>query len=107
MGPDLAHAYTKLGQRGTEAAMQTLYFGVMTLIYIQHPVVPREQADLMSFLKESETKPRTQWNTQILILIAFLLGGVFVALTGLLWQDRVRSVRRALVDRATGQGVRS
>lgn len=106
MGPDLTHAYTKLGQRGTEAAMQTLYFGVMTPIYIQHPVVPQEQADLMAFLKESETKPQTQWSTQILILIAFLLGGIFVALTAFFWRDRVRSVRRALVDRATGQGAR-
>ncbi len=106
LGPDLTHAYTKLGQRGTEAAMQTLYFGVMTPIYIQHPVVPEEQADLMAFLKESETKPQTQWSTQILIRGAFLLGGVFVALTAFFWRDRVRSVRRALVDRATGQGAR-
>lgn len=107
LGPDLTHVYTKLGPRGTEAAMQTLYFGVMTPIYIQHPVVPQEQADLIAFLKQSETKPQTHWSTQILILIAFLLGGVFVALTAFLWRDRVRSVRRTLVDKATGQGVRS
>lgn len=106
LGPDLTHAYTKLGQRGTEAAMQTLYFGVMTPIYIQHPVVPEEQADLMAFLQQSETKPQTQWSTQILILIAFLLGGVFVALTAFFWRDRVRSVRKSLVDRATRQGAR-
>lgn len=86
--------------------MQTLYFGVMTPIYINHPVVPREQADLLAFLKQSETKPQTQWDTQILILIAFLWGGVFVGLTAFFWRNRVRSVRRALVDRATGRGVR-
>lgn len=107
LGPDLTHVYTKLGPRGTEAAMQTLYFGVMTPIYIQHPVVSQEQADLLAFLKESEAKPQTHWNTQILILIAFLWGGVFVALTAFLWRDRVRSVRRTLVDRARGQGARS
>ncbi len=106
LGPDLTHAYTKLGQRGTEAAMQTLYFGVMTPIYIQHPVVPQEQADLVAFLKQAQAKPQSHWTTQILILVAFLLGGVFVALTGFLWRNRVRSVRRALIDRATKQGVR-
>jgi mono/diheme cytochrome c family protein len=107
LGPDLTHAYAKLGPRGTEAAMQTLYFGVMTPIYSEHPVVPQEQADLIALLKQSEAKPQTKWSTQILILIAFLLGGVFVALTGFLWRDRVRSVRRALVDKARRQGVQS
>ena len=107
LGPDLTHAYAKLGPRGTEAAMQTLYFGVMTPIYSEHPVVPQEQADLIALLMQSEAKPQTKWSTQILILIAFLLGGVFVALTGFLWRDRVRSVRRALVDKARRQGVQS
>jgi mono/diheme cytochrome c family protein len=107
LGPDLTHAYAKLGPRGTEAAMQTLYFGVMTPIYSEHPVVPQEQADLIALLKQSEAKPQTKWSTQIFILIAFLLGGVFVALTGFLWRDRVRSVRRALVDKARRQGVQS
>jgi mono/diheme cytochrome c family protein len=107
LGPDLTHAYAKLGPRGTEAAMQTLYFGVMTPIYSEHPVVPQEQADLIALLMQSEAKPQTKWSTQILILIALLLGGVFVALTGFLWRDRVRSVRRALVDKARRQGVQS
>jgi mono/diheme cytochrome c family protein len=107
LGPDLTHAYAKLGPRGTEAAMQTLYFGVMTPIYSEHPVVPQEQADLIALLMQSEAKPQTKWSTQILILIAFLLGGVFVALTGFLWRDRVRSVRRALVDKARRQEVQS
>lgn len=106
LGPNLTHTYTKLGPRGTEAAFQTLSFGVMAPIYIDHPLVPQEQADMMVFLKESGTQPETQWNTQILIVLAFLLGGIFVALTGFFWKDRVRSVRRALVARATGQGAR-
>jgi len=107
LGPDLTHTYAKLGPRGTEAAMQTLYFGVMTPIYSEHPVVPQEQADLIALLKQSEAKPQRKWSTQILILIALLLGGVLVALTGLLWRDRVRSVRRVLVDKARRQGVQS
>lgn len=106
LGPDLTHTYTRLGPRGTEAALQTLYFGVMAPIYGDHPLAPEEQRDLMAFFKQSETRPETQWNTRILILIAIPLSAFFIALTGFLWKDRVRSVRRALVARATGQGAR-
>jgi mono/diheme cytochrome c family protein len=106
LGPDLTRAYKKLGPCGTQSAMQTLYFRVMTPIYNAHPLAPDEQADLIAFLEQSETKPKAQWNTQIVLLASLLLGGVLVALTGFLWRDRVKSVRQTLVDRATGQGAR-
>jgi len=86
--------------------MQTLFFRVMTPIYSAHMLSPEEQADLMAFLKQAETKPQSQWDTQIIILVALLLGGFFVALTAFFWKDRVRSVRRALIYKATGQGAK-
>jgi len=107
LGPDLTHAYSKLGPTGTRSAMQTLYFKVMTPIYGVHPLLAGEQADLMAFLEQAESRPQSQWSTQIVLLVALLLGGAFVALTGFLWRDRVKSVRRALVQRATGQGAPS
>ena len=58
--------------------MQTLFFRVMTPIYSAHMLAPEEQADLMAFLKQAETKPQSQWDTQIIILAALVLGGVFV-----------------------------
>ena len=85
--------------------MQTLYFQVMTPIYGVHPLGSEEQADLMAFLEQAESRRQSQWSTQIVLLAALLLGGAFVALTGFLWRDRVKSVRRALVQRATGQGA--
>ena len=106
LGPNLTRAYKKLGPRGTQAAMQTLFFPVMTPIYGAHALVPEEQADLIAFIEQAETKPQSQWDTQIIILAAFLLSGFFVALTGFLWKDRMRSVRRALIYKATGQGAR-
>jgi ubiquinol-cytochrome c reductase cytochrome c subunit len=106
LGPDLTHAYRKLGPRGTQSAMQTLYFKVMTPIYSAHPLVPEEQADLMAFLEQAESRQEPPWRTQLILLIALLLGGGFVALTGFFWRDRVKSVRRALVERATGLGAR-
>src|ERR1051325_2607148 len=48
LGPDLTGAYKKLGPQGTQSAMQTLYFKVMTPIYGTHPLFPDEQADLMA-----------------------------------------------------------
>lgn len=109
MGPDLTQTYNKLGPGGTEAAMQTLYFPTMTPIYREHPLVPEEQADLVAFFKHTatEARPQAQRTTLILILVAFLLTIIFVALTAFFWRNRVLSVRQALVARATGQGART
>jgi len=109
LGPDLTQTYVKLGPAGTQAAMQTLYFPTMIPVYRDHQLVPQEQADMVAYLKATaaEAKPQEQWTTQILILAAFVLGIIFVTLTAFFWRKRVLSVRRALVARATGQGVRS
>jgi hypothetical protein len=106
LGPDLTRAYEKLGPRGTQSAMQTLYFRVMTPIYSAHPLDPGEQADLITFLQQAQAKSESQWNTQILLLASLLLSGILVALTGFLWRDRVKSVRQTLVDKASRQGAR-
>ena len=109
LGPDLTHTYEKLGTEGTQAAMQTLYFPTMIPVYRDHQLLPQEQADIVAYFKAAaaEAKPQAQWTTQILILAAFVLGIIFVALTEFFWRKRLLSVRRALVARATGQGVRS
>ena len=105
LGPDLTHVYARLGQPGAQAAIQTLYFGVMTPIYDRHPLTADEQADLLAFLKQSESSKRPQWITQILILAAIVVAGIFLIITALRWRRRVRSVRRALVDRVRKQGA--
>jgi mono/diheme cytochrome c family protein len=105
LGPDLTYAYKKLGPTGTQSAIQTLYFKVMTQIYGAHPLFAGEQADLMAYLEQAESRPQSRWNTQIILLAAAVLGAILVVITGLAWRDRVRSVRRALVERATRQGA--
>jgi len=105
LGPDLTHAYKKLGPTGTQSAVQTLYFRVMTQIYGPHPLFAGEQADLMAYLEQAESRPQSQWSTQIILLAAVVLGAIFILITGLAWRDRVRTVRRALVERATRQGA--
>lgn len=109
LGPDLTQTYVKLGPAGTQAAMQTLYFPTMIPVYRDHQLVPQEQADMVAYFKATaaEARPQEQWTTETLILAAFVLGIIFVALTAFFWRKRVLSVRRALVARATGKGVRS
>jgi mono/diheme cytochrome c family protein len=106
LGPDLTHSYGKLGPSGTQTAMQTLFFPVMTPIYRPHSLFPDEQADLLAYLEHAESRSQPEWATQIILLAAVLLAGSFIALTGFLYRDRVKSVRRALVERATSQGAR-
>ncbi|HET7101170.1 MAG TPA: hypothetical protein VFJ52_08480 [Terriglobia bacterium] len=108
LGPDLTQTYRKLGPAGTEAAMQTLYFPTMIPVYRDHQLTPQEQADMVAFFKQTSagSQAETTRTTQILILAAFVLGIIFVALTAFFWRKRVLSVRRALVDRAMGRGAR-
>lgn len=108
MAPNLTQTYTKLGPEGTAAAMETLYFPTMIPIYRDHQLIPQEQADLVAFFKRAAgAKPEWKWTTQILILAAFVLGIIFVAITAFVWRKRLRSVRRELVAGATRRGARS
>ena len=107
LGPDLTYAYSKLGPTGTQSAMQTLYFRVMTPIYSAHPLAPQEQADLMAFLQQAQSGTPPRGNTPVIILISILSAAFLVILTGFLWKNRVKSVRRTLVYKATRQGARS
>jgi mono/diheme cytochrome c family protein len=100
LGPDLTGAYKKLGPNGTQSALQTLYFRVMTPIYTAHPLMPGEQVDLTAYLEQAGSRPAPHGTTLTILLAAILLGAIFVGFTGLLWRDRVRSVRGAMVARA-------
>ena len=106
LGPDLTHSYRKLGPEGTHAAMQTLFFKVMTPIYGPRPLTPDEQADLLAFLQQAESQPVSQESTVTILGISLVGGAILVWITGALGRRRVRSVRRALVARATAKGSR-
>lgn len=103
LGPDLTGAYQKLGPNGAQSALQTLYFRVMTPIYTAHPLMPDEQIDLVAFLEQAGSGPAPKGTTYAILFAAIVLGAIFVEFTGLLWRDRVRSVRGAMVARAMRQ----
>lgn len=103
LGPDLTGAYQRLGPNGTQSALQTLYFRVMTSIYTAHPLMPGEQVDLTAYLEQAGSQPAPHGTTLTILLGGILLAAVFVGFTGLVWRDRIRSVRGAMVARAMGQ----
>lgn len=100
LGPDLTQAYAKLGPQGMQPAMQTLFFNVMTPIYDQHPLTPQEQSDLIAFFREGVSGREPRWNTQIIAGVSFIVFVILLVITSFLWQDRLISVRRTLVEKA-------
>jgi hypothetical protein len=72
---------------------------VMEPIYNQHPLTESEQADLIAFMKASAGEPET--NRELLVLGASVLSTVGAAIVlGFIYRNRLRSVRRALVNKA-------
>ncbi len=103
LGPDLTNAYRKLGPEGMQPAMQTLFFKVMTPIYDQHPLTPEEQRDLIAFFRQSVSAQPPRGNTQTIAGISVAGCVILLVITGAIWQNRLKSVRRSLVERATRQ----
>jgi hypothetical protein len=104
LGPNLTGVYNKLGPQGMQVAMRTLYFHVMTSIYDPHPLTLEERSDLTAFFREAATQPKPRWETQIVALAGFLGFCVLLAVTRYLWRDRLKSVRRRMVEKAVRQG---
>ncbi|MCC7119074.1 MAG: c-type cytochrome [Anaerolineales bacterium] len=72
---------------------------VMRPIYTDFPLTPQEQADLLAFMKSSVGQPET--DKEGLIYGISFIGTLGVALAlGFIYRNRLRSVRRALVNKA-------
>lgn len=100
LGPDLTGVYRKLGPQGMQTAVKTLYFHVMTAIYDRHPLTLQERANLLALFKQAGTQPKPRWNTQMVALIAFIGLLILLAITHFLWRDRLKSVRRKMVEKS-------
>jgi hypothetical protein len=85
-------------------ATKTLYFHVMTAIYDPHPLTLSERADLVAFFEQAATQPKPRLNTEIVALIAFIGFLILLGITHFAWRDRVKSVRRKMVERALREG---
>lgn len=102
MGPDLTDVSHRLTQEEMASLLANSGTGispVMQPIYTTHPLTEVEQADLIIFMAASVGQPETdkEW-----LVVAISLGGfaAAVAMLGFIYRNRLRSVRRVLVEKA-------
>ncbi len=105
MGPNLTDVTEHrsreqiLAVLGTEADTISL---AMKPIYTDAPLTAREQADVLAFMTASKGQPET--DKEIWIFGISLAGTVMgIAAIGFVYRNRLRSVRRALVEKATAE----
>ncbi|HEX5809863.1 MAG TPA: cytochrome c [Anaerolineales bacterium] len=102
MGPDLTNIYSQRSQTEILAVLSNTgrkISPVMRPIYMDHPLTWDEQVDLLAFLETSVGQPEADRELLVLgISIAGFLGAVGVL--GFVYRSRLRSVRRALVNKA-------
>ena len=98
MGPDLTRGYSKMGPEGLNSALETLFFPAMTPLFRYRPLTLNERRDLAALF---ESVDRQQPATPTPAIVAISLAGFFIliAITGVAGRHRVRSVRRALLER--------
>lgn len=54
LGPDLTHVVQRLGEPGLAGALQTISFPTMLGPFANRPLTPKEQADLLAYLKDAD-----------------------------------------------------
>jgi mono/diheme cytochrome c family protein len=104
MGPDLTKAYSKLGPQGLNSALETLFFPAMTPLFAYHPLTDDERRNLAAFLQGVDRQqPGTP--TWAIAVIALAIVLMLIVVTGIAGRYRIRSVRRALLERVRVQTV--
>ncbi len=106
LGPDLTQSYAKFSPDGVAAILQTLFFPTMVPLFNAKPLTTAEQLDLAAFFKAVAQRPPPAALTLELAAIALAALLLLLAVTWLAGRRRVRSVRRALVERATASARR-
>jgi len=98
MGPELTTVYSKMGPEGLNSALETLFFPAMTPLFRYRPLTSNERQDLAALF---ESVDRQQPATHTAVIAAISLAGFFIliVITGVAGRHRVRSVRRALLER--------
>lgn len=100
MGPDLTNENSKLGPTGLRYALQTLYFPAMNALFLHRPLTPEEQDDLAAFFRSIDGGPQPRDVAVPLLVEGFAGLAVLLGWTAIAGRGRVRSVRRALLERS-------
>lgn len=102
MGPDLTDVSTRLSQDEIVSILTNsglTLSPVMQPIFTAHPLTETEQADMIAFLNASVGQPES--NKEIWVFGISLAGFVAaVGALGFIYRGRLRSIRRALVNKA-------
>ena len=102
LGPDLTNVSAQRSDieiLGILSNTGTVTSPVMQPIYITDPLTAEEQADLLAFMKASVGEPET--DRELLVLGISIIGTIGAAIVfGFIYRNRLRSVRRALVNKA-------
>ncbi len=106
LGPDLSRSAVKLGPKGMDSALQTLFFPTMTPIFDTRPLTVAEQRDLKAFLDQAAGGPPPPDIIPIMASIAIFGLLVLLAFTWGIWRRRLLGVRSTLVRSATRGGNR-
>ncbi len=101
-GPNLTNVSTQLSQEEIVSILAnsgTKISPVMKPIFTEDPLTESEQADLIAFMDASAGQPEV--DREIWVFGISLTGlAAAIAFFGFIYRDRLRSVRRALVNKA-------
>ncbi len=98
LGPDLTGVYAQMGE-GIVSLLVNVPFPTMKPIFDSHALSEDEARDIAAFLKGRASQRAEKHTTQIVVssFIAFVILMVIILV---LWRNRLRSVRKAMVERA-------
>ncbi len=102
LGPNLTNVSTERSDEeiiGVLSNTGLVTSPVMKPIYETDPLTEEEQADLLAFMKSSVGEPEA--DKELLVFSLSILGTIGAAIVlGFIYRNRLRSVRRALVNKA-------
>ena len=105
LGPDLTKVASTYTDVSLAATLANIPWPVMKPIYTKHPLTDEEQADLRAFLLSAPGQKPTNKEVWVIGISLAGLAGV-VSIIGILSRQRLRPVRRSLVNRArSGKGL--
>ena len=109
LGPDLSRVFERLhGRKGLASWLSAPATTTMRAVFAERPLASEEILPLVAFLEESARRGADDQRPQGLELLLFALGGLAVCVVSFdaIWKGRLRSVRRALVERSRSRGGR-
>ena len=104
LGPDLTTAYQKMGE-GITSLLVNVPFPTMKPIFDRHPLTSTEAGDVAAFLRKISSEQPQNYSMRVITVsvLAFIL---FLLIMMLIWRNRLKSVRRTMVEQAKKEGDR-